>query len=70
MNEEKKQEAMENIELIKELVVQIVAIGDDNDRWVLQFRSSHKLPCVEGHQQALPRALRMPDHAGLATAIR
>ena len=46
----------------EQLVVQIVAVGDDQDGWVLQFQAAHQLPGIEDHQQALARALGMPDH--------
>ena len=49
-------------ESAEQLVVQIVAVGDDNDGRVFHRRFTHQLPGVESHQQALPRTLGVPDH--------
>ena len=57
-------------ERAEKLIVQIVAIGDDDDGGVFEFGAAHKLAGIEGHQQAFARTLRVPDHADLAVALR
>ena len=47
----------------EELVVQVVAVGEDHDGGVLHGRVQDDAPGVEGHGQALARALGVPDHA-------
>ena len=47
----------------EKLVVQIVAVGYDHYRRVLELRTSHKLASIECHQKALARTLRVPDNA-------
>ena len=46
----------------KELVVQVIPVGEHNQRRVLHRRLQHQPPGVERHRQRLPRALRMPYH--------
>jgi hypothetical protein len=55
-------------ERAEQLVVQVVAVGDDDDGRVFHRRFAHQLPGIEGHQQALARPLRVPDHPHLAVA--
>ena len=55
-------------ERAEELVVQIVAVGDDDDGRVLQLGLGDDLAGVEGHRQALAAALRVPDHADAPVA--
>ncbi len=58
----------------EELIVEVVAIRDDNQRRVLHRRMLDNLPAVKGHREALARPLRVPDDAnapvsaGLSTA--
>jgi len=54
--------------LIK-LVVQVVAVGDDNYGRVFQLGTTHKLTRIERHEQALARALRVPYHANLVVTL-
>jgi len=54
----------------KELVVEVVAVGQHHQRGVGHARLQHQQAGVERHQQALARALRVPDHARLAVARR
>ena len=51
-----------------ELVVQVVAVGDDDDGRVLQLGLGDDLAGVEGHRQALAAALRVPHHADAPVA--
>ena len=53
----------------EQLIVQVVAVGHDNDGRVLQFRSSNQLARVERHEKALAGTLSVPDHAHLAVAF-
>ena len=52
----------------EELVVQVVAVGDDHQRRVLHGRVQDHPPGVKGHGQALARALGVPDHADALVA--
>jgi len=47
----------------KQLVVQIVPVGDDNDGGVVKFRACDEPGRVEHHREALAAALRVPDDA-------
>lgn len=49
-----------------ELIVQIIAVSQDNDSRVLQRGRLDRQPGEERHQEAFTRSLRMPDHADLA----
>jgi hypothetical protein len=46
----------------EKLVVEIVAVSEHDDSWVLHSRLADDASSVEGHRQALARALRVPDH--------
>ena len=46
----------------KELVVQVVAVGEHHDGRVFHRRLAHDRPGVESHRQALAGALRVPHH--------
>jgi hypothetical protein len=48
----------------EDLVVQVVSVGDDDDRRVLHRRIEDQPPGVEGHAQALAGTLGVPDAAG------
>ena len=50
-------------ERAEQLIVQIVAVGDDDDGGVFQSRIANEQASVESHQQAFARSLSMPDHA-------
>ena len=54
----------------EELIVQIIAIGDHDNGWIFELWAAHELTSIESHQQALAGALRMPDYADLAIALR
>ena len=56
-------------ERAEELVVQIVAVGQDDQRRVLHRRVRTILPGVEDHRQALAGALRVPDDADPLVAL-
>jgi hypothetical protein len=45
----------------EELVVEVVAVGEDDDRRVRHLRVQDQPARVEGHGEALARALRVPD---------
>ena len=64
------QQVLAHAEGAEELVVQIVAVGQHDQRRVLHRRVLDDLAGIERHQQALARALRVPDHADLAVAVR
>ena len=55
-------------ECAEELVVQVVAVGEHDEGWVLHRRFADDAPRIEGHGEALPRALRVPDHANAPVA--
>ena len=54
----------------KELVVQVVAVGQHNDGGVGHGPLADDAPGIKGHAQALARALGMPDHANAPVARR
>ena len=47
----------------EQLVVEVVAVGDHDDGRVFHRRVQDQPPGIEGHRQALARALRVPDDA-------
>ena len=51
---------------VEELIVQVVAVGDDDDGGVVQ--GQHDLAGVEDHREGFAAALGVPDHAGFAVA--
>ena len=53
----------------EQLVVEVVAVGDDHNGRVLHRRVGDDLPGVEGHQQTLAGALRVPDDADALVAL-
>ena len=50
-------------ERAEQLVVEVVAVGEHDERRVLHRRVQDHAPGVERHRQALARALRVPDDA-------
>ena len=64
------QQVLAHAERAEELIVEIVAVGQHDQRRVLHRRMLDDLARVERHQQALAGALRVPDHADLAVAVR
>ena len=50
-------------ESTEELIVKIVAVGQHDDGGVFHRRFANDPPGIEGHGQALARALSVPDHA-------
>ena len=52
----------------EELVVEVVAVGEDDDGRVVHRRLARDGSGVEGHRQALASALRVPDDADAAVA--
>ena len=50
-------------ERAEKLVVQVVAIRENDNRWILQPSIERQPAGVENHRQALARTLRMPHHA-------
>ena len=57
------------LKLPKELIVEIVAVGEDDERRVLHHRVPHDACGVEEHRKTLPRTLRVPDDTGAAVAL-
>ena len=55
-------------EVVEELVVQVVAVGQNDDRGVLHGGVLDDLARVERHGQAFAGALRVPDHTDAAVA--
>ena len=53
----------------EELVVEVVAVGDDDDGRVGHQRLLHHARREAGHGDALAAALRVPDHATLALEV-
>ena len=64
------QQVLAHAEGAEQLIVEIVAVGQHDQRRVLHRRVLDDLARIEGHQQALAGALRVPDHADLAVAVR
>ncbi len=56
-------------ERAEQLVVEVVAVGQDDERRIGQRRTAHGEAGEERHQEALAGALRVPDDADLAVAI-
>jgi hypothetical protein len=54
------------LELSEKLVVEIVAVGQHHQRWVLHRRMPHHARGEEEHAETLAAALRVPDHAQFA----
>jgi hypothetical protein len=52
----------------EELVIEVVPVGQHDDRRVLHRRFAHDPASVERHGQALARPLRVPDDADAAIA--
>ena len=52
----------------EELVVEVVAVGEHDDRWILHGRLADDGPRVKGHGQALARPLGVPDDANAPVA--
>ena len=62
------QEVLAAGEGAEELVVEVVAVGEDDDGRVLHRRLADDGAGVEGHRQALAGALGVPDDADAAVA--
>jgi hypothetical protein len=62
------QEVLAAGERAEELVVEVVAVGEHDQGRVLHRRLADDAPGVEGHGQALARALRVPDDANAPVA--
>ena len=56
------------LELAKKLVVEIVAVGQHHQRWVLHGRMPHHASGEEEHGETLAAALRVPDHTRATVA--
>src|SRR5262249_9189920 len=54
--------------LVKELVIEVVTVGQQHCGWVRHRRVTHDLRDIEQHLQALAGALRMPDNTSAAVA--
>src|SRR5690606_33957647 len=55
-------------ESAEKLIVEVVAVGEHDDRGVLHRRLADDPPGVESHRQALARALGVPHHANAPVA--
>ena len=64
------QDFVATLELAEELIVQVVSIGQENQRRILHRRLFDDAAGVEEHRQALARTLRVPDDADAAIAFR
>ena len=64
------QQVLAKAERAEQLVVEVVAVGQHDERRVRHRRVLDDLAGVECHQQALARALGVPDHADLAVTAR
>src|SRR5574341_1500480 len=53
----------------KELIVEVVAIGDDDDGGILHGGMQDQPPRVKRHREALARTLRVPDHADTVVTL-
>ncbi len=53
---------------VKQLVVQVVSVGNDHHRGIFHVRVANHLAGVEDHGQALARALGVPNHANAPIA--
>ena len=56
-------------ESAEELVIKVIAVGEEDDGRVLHGRMSDDLSGIEGHEQALAGALSVPDDADAAVAL-
>ena len=54
----------------EKLVIEVVPVSDDDNGRVLQGGLKDNLAREEDHGQALPRPLRMPDHAAPPVTVR
>jgi hypothetical protein len=45
----------------KELLVEVVAVSENNQRWILHDRSQNDASGIKGHGQAFAGALRVPN---------
>ena len=63
------QQVLAQAEGAEQLVVEVVAVGEDDERRVGERRAADGEAGEERHQQALARALRVPDDADLAVAV-
>ena len=64
------QQVLAHAERAEKLVVEVVAVGEHDERRVFHRGVLDDLPGVERHEQALAGALRVPDDADLAVAVR
>src|SRR5207249_7578475 len=55
-------------ERAEKLIVEVVAIGNHDDRRVLHLGMQDHTPRIEGHRQALAGTLRVPDNPNPAVA--
>ena len=62
------QQVLGHAELLVQLAVQFVAVGDHDQRRVLHRRLLQQLARVAAHGNALAAALRVPEHARLSRA--
>ena len=63
------QEFLPAREDVEQLIVEVVAVGQHDQRRVRQRRMLNDLAGVEQHRQALAAALRVPDHPDAAVAL-
>ncbi len=52
----------------KELIIEVVSVGQNHDGWILHRRVQNHSPSVERHRQALPGTLGVPNHSHSAVA--
>ena len=62
------QQVLAHAEGREQLVVEIVAVGQHHQRRIFHRRMLDDLAGIKSHQQALARALRVPDHPDFAVA--
>src|SRR5262245_48101582 len=54
----------------KKLVIEVIAVGDDHQSWVLHCWVKDDSPGVERHRKTLARTLRVPDNTRTSVASR
>ncbi len=58
-----------SVAVSRELILQIVAVGDDNDLEAAQLFTPAHFANQEDHRQALARSLRVPDDAAASVVL-
>ena len=63
------QQLVASLELAEELVVQVVSVGQDDERGIIHRRMENDLTGEEEHRKTLARPLGVPDDAASPVAV-